>query len=123
MEIDGRLIEMLPEQTGQGKTGNTWRKQSFVIETMDTQYPKKVCIDVWGDNIDTLNAFKTGDIMHVNMDVESREYNGRWFTNVKAWRIEKKQDSSGPQGGQDNPPLPSVEDIPTSAEPTDDLPF
>jgi len=127
MEIEGRLVEVLAEQSGQGRTGNTWRKQSFVIETMDSQYPKKVCIDVWGDNIDNLKAFKTNDVLNVKMDIESREYNGRWFTNVKAWRVDKKQDAAGgsaPQGGgMEQPPLPGAADIPSAPEPTDDLPF
>jgi hypothetical protein len=127
MELEGRLTQILPEQSGQGRTGNTWRKQSFIIETMDSQYPKRICVDVWGDNINTLNSFKINDELKVSIDIESREYNGKWFTNVKAWRIEKKADAA-PQAGSsapppEEPPLPGVDDIPTGTEPTDDLPF
>ena len=126
MELEGRIVEILPEQTGQGRTGNTWRKQSFVVEYGEGNYPKKVCVDVWGDNIATLNKLNVNDDVKVSIDIESREYNGKWYTNVKAWRIESKapaqqQTASAPP--MDEPPLPGLDDIPTSSEPTDDLPF
>lgn len=118
MDITGKLIEKLPEQKGQGKNG-TWVKASFVIETED-QYPKKICIDAWGDRVDNVNGLNINDKVKVDFDVESREYNGRWYTNVKAWRIEKV----GGQEAGGNPPLPEFEDPGTpSFEPTDDLPF
>ena len=50
MDISGKIIQLLPAQTGSGKNGQ-WKKQEFVLETGDT-YPKKVCIAVWGDKID-----------------------------------------------------------------------
>jgi hypothetical protein len=120
MEIIGKLSELLPEQTGQGKTGNSWRKRSFVIETLDDQYPKKVCIDAWGDKADSLNTLAMGDELSVSFDIESREFNGKWYTNVKAWRIDKKQGGASPSA---NAPLPTAGDIPPPIEPTDDLPF
>ncbi len=54
MEISGNVISILPEVTGQGKNG-TWRKQEFILET-DGQYPKKVCIAMWGDKIDQFGS-------------------------------------------------------------------
>ncbi len=119
MEIIGKLSELLPEQTGQGKTGNSWRKRSFIIETLDDQYPKKVCIDAWGDRADSLNTLSMGDELNVSFDIESREYNGRWYTNIKAWKIEKKQSAVA----GNNAPLPGADDMPPPPEPTDDLPF
>ena len=85
MDISGKIIQLLPAQEGQGKNG-TWKKQEFILETGDT-YPKKVCIAVWGDKID-IKGFKMGDTVDVSFDVESREYNGKWYTDVKAWKIE-----------------------------------
>lgn len=85
MEIQGIVIQVLAEQSGEGKNG-TWRKQEFVIET-EAQYPKKVCFTVWGDRID-LEKMQVGKRLNVSFDVESREYNGRWFTDVKAWRLD-----------------------------------
>jgi len=92
MDISGKIIQLLPVQTGQGKNG-TWKKQEFILETGDN-YPKKVCIAVWGDKID-MGSFKTGDMVDVSFDVESREYNGRWYTDVKAWKIASKKAAGG----------------------------
>ncbi len=85
MEIKGRLIHVLAVQSGEGKNG-PWKKQDFVIET-DGQYPKKVCLTIWGDKFN--ETFLTvGNELLVSFDAESREYNGRWFTDLKAWKIE-----------------------------------
>jgi hypothetical protein len=114
MDISGKIIQLLPAQEGQGKNG-TWKKQEFILETADT-YPKKVCIAVWGDKID-VKSFKPGDAVEVSFDVESREFNGRWYTDVKAWKvIAAKQKEAGK-----NPSAPALPegDMPSD----DDLPF
>jgi Protein of unknown function (DUF3127). len=120
MDISGKIVQFLPVQTGQGKNG-TWKKQEFILETFDT-YPKKICIAVWGDKID-LSPFKPGDTVDVSFDVESREYNGRWYTDVKAWKVLSKQ-STGNQPVQDNSfsSSPFTGDT-MSAGTDDDLPF
>lgn len=86
MEITGRIIQLLPLQTGQGKNG-VWKKQDFVIET-EGQYPKKVCISAWGDKIGE-HMLVEGKEVTVSFDIESREFNGRWYTDVKAWKVEE----------------------------------
>ena len=84
MEINGKIVELLPEQSGQSANG-TWRKQQYILET-DGQYPKKICFLVWSDKIDEL-AIKQGENLVVSVDIESREFNGRWHTDVKAWQV------------------------------------
>ena len=84
MEISGKIIERLPEKSGESANG-TWRKQEYILET-NNQYPKKVCIMAWGDKIDQF-AIKLGENLVVSVDLESREYNGRWYTDVKAWKV------------------------------------
>lgn len=86
MEISGKIIAVLPIATGQGKNG-TWRSQDYVLETGD-QYPKKVCFNLFGDKIDQF-PMAIDDQVTVSFDVESREYNGRWYTSIRAWKIEK----------------------------------
>lgn len=86
MEISGRIIAVLPQTTGEGRNG-TWRSQDFVIETND-QYPKKACLNLFGDKIDQF-PIALNEAVTVSFDVESREYNGRWYTNLRAWKIEK----------------------------------
>lgn len=120
MDISGKIVQFLPVQTGQGKNG-TWKKQEFILETGDT-YPKKICIAVWGDKID-LSAFKPGDTVDVSFDVESREYNGRWYTDVKAWKVLNKQQSGNqPQQGSSYSSAPFTGNT-MNAGTDDDLPF
>jgi hypothetical protein len=84
MQLTGKLVQVLPAQTGQSKNGE-WRKQEIVLET-DGQYPKKVCVSVWGDRLQNIRL-EPGDVLTVDFDLESREYNGRWYTDVKAWKV------------------------------------
>lgn len=84
MQINGKLITLLPLQTGQGKNGE-WKKQEFIIETSG-QYPKKVCVTAWGRLVDVIPNI--GSTVDVSFNLESREYNNRWYTEVKAFEIE-----------------------------------
>jgi hypothetical protein len=84
MEINGKIIELLEVKSGESAKG-PWRKQEYIIET-DSQYPKKICFMAWSDKIDEF-AIKEGESLIVSVDLESREYNGRWYTDVKAWKV------------------------------------
>ncbi|UJP65981.1 DUF3127 domain-containing protein [Mongoliitalea daihaiensis] len=86
MELTGKIIQIMPLQSGNGKNG-VWKKQDYILET-NAQYPKKVCLTVWGDNIDSF-GLQSGEQVTVSIDVESREYNGKWYTDVKAWKVQK----------------------------------
>ncbi|GAB3699923.1 hypothetical protein GCM10027592_26430 [Spirosoma flavus] len=86
-EVVGKLIKVLPEVTGQGKNG-AWNKQEFVLETLDSQYPKKVCMSIWGEKASDLKQFADGDMLKATFSAESREYNDRWYTELRAFRIE-----------------------------------
>jgi len=99
MEISGKIIQVLQEQGGTGRNG-AWRKQDYVLETTG-QYPKKVCMTVWGDKIDQF-ALKEGQDVTAGIEVESREYNGKWYTDVKAWKVDKQGEGSSPS--QSNTP-------------------
>lgn len=100
MEIQGKIVSVLPILSGEGRNG-TWRKQEFVIETSDQQYPKKICFSQWGDNIDKANV-QENELVKVFFDVESREYNGRWYTDCKAWRVDKMQATATAPTGDAN---------------------
>jgi hypothetical protein len=119
LKLTGKVIQILDVQSGEGRNG-PWRKQDFILETAG-QYPKQVCITQWGDNIDTF-GIQEGETLTASIDIASREYNGRWYTDVKAWRVDRDQ------GGGNAPPAPSDEPWPTSAPPEsssddDGLPF
>lgn len=86
MKLTGKIIQLLPLQEGQGKKG-PWAKQEFILE-LPGQYPKKVCLALWGE--DKINNYdlQVGLEVTAHIELESREHNGRWFTEVKAWKIE-----------------------------------
>ena len=86
MEITGVLEQKLAVVTGTGKNGE-WKKQEFILKTQG-EYPKDVCLQAWGKTIDFLDKANTGDAISVQFDLESRENNGNWFSNIKAFRIE-----------------------------------
>ena len=96
LEIVGKLIKVLPEISGQSQRG-PWSKQEFVLETLDASYPKKVCLTAWGDKVADLKQFGDGDTIKASFSAESREYNDRWFTELRAFRIEGAEG-----GGQDS---------------------
>ncbi len=86
MEVSGKIISVLPAQEGVSKTGNPWKVQSYVLETQE-QYPKKVCFEIFGEDRIKNNPCKIDDIVTVSFDIESREFNGRWYTSIRAWRV------------------------------------
>ncbi len=92
MEITGEIIECLPVKSGQSAKGE-WRKQEYVLQT-DGQYPKKICFMVWGEKVEQF-AIQQGEVLQVSIDLESREYNGRWYTDVKAWRVSRDGSAAG----------------------------
>ena len=118
MEISGKIIAVLPLATGQGKNG-TWRSQDYVLETAD-QYPKKVCFNLFNDKID---QFPMGidDQVNVSFDVESREYNGRWYTTVRAWKVDKS--AVNVVSNSSTPPPAASFDVTPGAGEGSDLPF
>jgi len=119
MEITGKIIAVLPIATGQGKNG-TWRSQDYVLETAD-QYPKKVCFNLFGDKIDQF-PLAIDETVNVSFDIESREYNGRWYTSIRAWKIDKNGASAGPVAVSGNP-VTTFDSAPSGADEGTGLPF
>lgn len=97
MEITGKIIKVLDAQEGVSKTtGNPWKIQGYVLETQE-QYPRKVQFDVFGAERIAQNSCLEDDVVKVSFDLESREFNGRWYTSVRAWKVEVVGD--GTQSG------------------------
>ena len=120
MEVQGKVIDILDIQEGQGKNG-TWRKKKFVIETAD-QYPKKIAIDLWGDKIDQFPLQAQASV-NVHINVESREFKGNWYTDIKAWKIDMVGGASAPAASNEAP-LPESSNAPFVFDEEDgDMPF
>jgi len=92
MEIKGKVMQVLPQQSGTSQRGNAWRKQEYVMETYD-RFPRKIFFGFFGDAIDQY-PLQVGDDINLSFDLESRSYVGRdgverWSTDVRAWKADK----------------------------------
>ncbi len=119
LSVKGKIERILTPESGVSRAGNEWNKQEFVIET-DEQFPRKVCFTLFGDKTSLVEQISEGDEVEISFNIESREYNGKWFHNINAWKIDKVTAENLPEP----PPEFSIGDIPP--EPDDeagDLPF
>ena len=137
LEIEGRIARKLNVQTGTSARG-AWSKQEFIFEYQEGNFPSQICMNVWGDDkVRELDKYQVGDKVKVSFNLSSREFNGRWYTDVRAWRIEPAG-GSAPQAQQqytqyapaagtpvpppmESAPTPSVDELPGGDD--DDLPF
>ena len=104
IEIKCKLVGKLQVQNGSSARG-AWCKQEFVVETIET-YPRKICMNVWGDDkVAELSGYNVGETLTVSVNIESREFNGRWYTDVRAWKIEPAGQAA--PAYQDVPPVPA----------------
>lgn len=108
LAISGIVYNVLPPQTGMSKSGNAWQKQEFIIETQE-KYPRMVCISLFGDRVEKFPV-QVGRLVTVSIDIESREFNGRWYTDVRAWNV-VYNDHLGVQA-------PAPAPVPTATTPT-----
>lgn len=121
MQLTAKLIQILPLQSGTGKNGE-WKKQDIIVETQD-QYPKKICVSLWGTKFQHV-SLNSGELYTIDFDVESREFNGRWYTDVKAWKMEAQNSSPNFSPKNEDDDIPPPENPFSGAnEEIDDLPF
>ena len=133
MELTGKIIAEFNERGGvSSRTGNEWKAKSYVLE-VPGDYPRKMVFDVFG--VERLQAFniQVGEMLTVHFDIDAHEYNGRWFNDVRAFRVDRGQ--AAPTAASGVAPAPAVEaaPVPPTPEPapipfeapsaTDDLPF
>ena len=127
MEIIGKAIAALPVKSGVSqRTGEQWQSREYVIETQE-QYPKKICFEVFG--IDKLKEFniRNNDLIKVHFDINAREYNGKWYNSIRAWKVEHVNPDGSAVGStaaapvaQAQAPAPAA---PAAQESEEDLPF
>lgn len=128
LKITGKIIAAMPEQSGTSSRGNAWKKRNYVLETMDS-YPTKVCFEFFGDRVDN-NPLAIGNVINLYFDIDSHEYNERWYTTIRGLRAEQLQATGAPvQPAAVNyapatPVVPEADPFnPAAPSPTDDLPF
>ena len=87
MEVSGKIIQKLPLQQGESKSsGKPWALQAYVLETQE-QFPRKVHFELFGEQRIKDYPCEIDDLVTVSFDIESREFNGRWYTSIRAWKI------------------------------------
>ena len=119
MEFTARLIKKETPITGQGKNGE-WKRQNIILET-DGMYPKKICVAVWGDKIN-INDFQENSMLTVHFDLESREFNNNWYTDIKAWKIDQGEGNGANLAANNTSKDTPTVDLKQSEE-GEDLPF
>lgn len=121
-ELTAHIVQKLPVESGTSKTGNAWTKQNIIVEDRNARFPRKVCVNFFGtDRVAALEQFPEGTEVTISYDLESREFNGRWYTDVNAWRIQNAQPVvATPVGAQPVAPIPAPQ---VAALQNDPLPF
>lgn len=125
MEVEGKVIQYIGERSGMSKAGNPWKVKEYVLETKES-YPRKIAFDFFGDRADQF-PLNVGDEIKLSFDIESREYQGRWFTSIRGWKSEPLVGSGTPGAPIPGEPLPppSMASMPPvePAGSNEDLPF
>lgn len=117
------MIAVLEPKGGTSRNGNEWKVQEYVIETHD-QYPRRMCFDVFGDDKIKQFNIQVGEELNVSFDIDAREWQGRWFNSIRAWKVERV--GVTPQMPPVEAPFPPVNAAPADFSMTDekdDLPF
>ena len=125
LELEGRISRKFARQSGQGAKG-PWVKQEFILDFQDGNYTSQVCFTCMGnDKVAELDRFNPGDEVKVSFNVRGREFNGRWYNDVRVWRISPLRVQEDPGYGAQpmQAPAPSIDDMPAESDPGTDLPF
>lgn len=149
LELECKIVRLLPETRGTSARG-AWAKQEFIVEYQDGKFPTQVVFNVWGEEaVADLQKFKVGDQVKASLRPSSREFNGRWYTDIRVWRLEhvwgEQQPAAAPAYGAPSyaapaapAPSPAWDSVPAGFQPSapaptsmddfgtpadDDLPF
>ena len=121
MEFEGVVYKILPATGGTSARGE-WKKQELIFE-IPSEFSRKVCVVFFNKESDVARL-KEGATYTVSINIESREYNGRWYTDVRAWRVQPKQEEAPvPPAMPDMPPFGEEPAYAAPAAEVDDLPF
>ena len=126
MEVIGKVVQLGTLTEGSSPRG-PWKKQELIIETLE-QFPKKICLMCWNDRVNDANGFFVGQTIKAQISIESREFNGKWYTDVRAIRLDVDQPTAQPVAPQlqQQPmqqPLPPMNEEYFASDNGDDLPF
>ena len=126
MEVKGKIIQKFDLQSGTSKAGNPWKKQNYLLETLDS-FPRKIYFDFFGDRADQFDL-NVGDLINLSFDIECREYQGRYYTDIRGWKAEKIDQNAAaqqaaPMADAPQAPAPGITDASFDQTEEDELPF
>jgi hypothetical protein len=104
-EITGKVLKVLPLEQGESSGGKSWQKQSFVITT-GGDYPKDVCFQAFGEKVAIVSKLKEGNDVNVHYNISSREYNGKYYHNIDAWKVDVLGGGNAASTSSDDDDLP-----------------
>ena len=123
MELTGKVIAVLEARGGVSKaSGNPWKVQEYVIETHE-QYPRKMCFDVFGEDKIAQFNIQMGEELTVSFDIDAREWQGRWFNSIRAWKVERVVAQAAAPADAPFPPMNAAPVDFAASDEKDDLPF
>jgi len=113
MEFTGKVIEILNKQNGVAKSsGKSWTKQEYVVEEVQESYPQKLCFEVFGEDKIELFNIKKGEIVTAHINVSAKQWNGRWFNSIQAWKVDKDDNNSQVPTQQSSPKKSIIDEMP-----------
>ena len=123
MEFSGKVFRKLDVQRGTSARGE-WQKQDIVFES-EGEFPRKLCVTFFGDKVADAERLNLGDMVTVSFNVEAREWNGKWFNDIRAWRVQTASATSAPQPTSAPASMPPFDESQPAAgsNEVDDLPF
>lgn len=122
--ISGKIIAVLPVKSGTSAKGTEWRAQTAVLETQE-KYPKRIALDILNDDITKFNVH-VGDSVDVKIDIDAREYNGKWFNSIKCWSLYHNMSGAGEASATQVQPQQAAAQPQPASQPTQtdgSLPF
>ena len=122
LELEGTIRQKMGVQSGTSARG-AWAKQEFVVDFPDGNYTSQACFTAWGqDKVQELDKYQVGDRVKVSFNLRAREYNGRWYNDVRLWKIAPAGQNAAQQPPVQQAPAPTLDDMP-GEDAQDDLPF
>ncbi len=126
MEFEGKVLQILPAQTGESARGK-WQRQDVVFE-LQQEFSRRVCVKFFNKESE-VQKLRVGAIYTVSFNLESREFNGRWYTDVNVWRVQSHEQPQQPVPPAYDAPMPESDPFgepastPAASSEVDDLPF
>ncbi len=121
MEISGTVIETNSQKGISKTTGRDWVCKNFIVEYMEGTSQKRLAFELFGEERIEANPFKKGQVVTVSFDIESMEWNGRWFTKLRAWRVRKFDPTTTPDNSLQSTLVTEPQFIPQTKD--EELPF